>query len=68
LTYIVKRKFQGALGDDVDNAEMASLLQHIQTSTAGVVLTQTGLQDSLTVNHLVVRATNKIPVGTDKYK
>ena len=63
MTYIVKRKFRGALGDDVDNAEMASLLQHIQSSTAGYILNQ----DSLTLNNLVVRKTNKIPYGTDKY-
>ena len=64
MTYIVKRKFQGALGDDVDNAEMASLVQHIQESTGGLVLNY----DELTVNHLIVRKTMKIPVGTDKYK
>lgn len=64
MTYIIKRKFQGALGDNVDNAEMASLIQHIQTSTTGLVLNY----DELTVNHLVVRKTFKQPVGTDKYK
>ncbi len=64
MTYIVKRKFQGALGDDVDGSEMAALMQHIQTSTGGLVLNY----DELTVNHLIVRKTNKIPIGTDKYK
>lgn len=64
MTYIIKRKFRGALGDDVDNAGMTTLIQHIQGTTAGQVLDQ----DSLTVNHLIVRKTMKIPVGTDKYK
>ena len=63
MTYIIKRKFQGALGDDVDSSEMAALVQHIQTSTSGLVLDY----DSLTVNHLVVKKTMRIPVGTDKY-
>ena len=64
MTYIIKRKFQGALGDDVDSSDMASLVQHIQTSTTGLVLNS----DELTVNHLIVLKTSKQPVGTDKYK
>ena len=68
MTYIIKRKFQGLLGDDVDNSQMGSFIQHIQTSTEGLVLSGTSLMDSLTVNHLVVIKTNKIPFGTDKYK
>ena len=64
MTYIVKRKFRGILGDDVDNAEIASLLQHIQSTAPTLPLTF----DSLTLNNLVVRRTNKIPFGTDKYK
>ncbi len=63
MTYIVKRKFRGALGDDVDNAEMASLLQHIQSTAPTLPLSF----DDLTVNNLVVKKTNKIPVGTNKY-
>ena len=64
MTYIIKRKLRATLGDDVDSSDMASLVQHIQTSTTGQILDQ----DTLTVNHLVVRKTMKIPVGTDKYK
>ena len=64
MSYIVKRKFQGALGDNVDNAQMSSLLQHIQTSTGGIV----GTYDELIVNHLVVKKTLKIPFGVDKYR
>ncbi len=66
MTYIIKRKFRGLFGDDVDNSQLASLTQHIQTSTDGLVLSQS-LFDTLTVNHLIVIRTNKIPVGTDKY-
>ena len=68
MTYVIKRKFQGLLGDDVDNSQMASFVQHVQTSTEGLVLSGTSLMDSLTVNHLVVKRTLKIPAGTDKYK
>lgn len=65
---MIKRKFQGLLGDDVDNSQLGSFVQHVQTSTEGLVLTGTSLMDTLTVNHLVVKKTMKIPVGTDKYK
>ncbi len=68
MTYVIKRKFQGLLGDDVDNSQLGSFVQHVQTSTEGLVLTGTSLMDTLTVNHLVVKKTMKIPVGTDKYK
>lgn len=68
MTYVIKRKFRGLLGDDVDNSQMASFIQHVQTSTAGVTIAVPSLLDSLTVNHLVVQKTMKIPVGTDKYK
>ena len=68
MTYVIKRKFQGLLGDDVDNSQLSSFIQHTQTSTEGLVLSGTSLMDTLTVNHLVVRKTMKIPVGTDKYK
>ncbi len=64
MTYIIKRKFQGALGDNVDSAGMSSLIQHIQTSTGGLVLDY----DTLTVNHIIVERTTRISVGTDKYK
>lgn len=64
MTYIIKRKFQGALGDDTDNQDMANLVQHIQSNPVSQVLSY----DTLIVNHLVVKKTVKIPVGTDKYK
>lgn len=67
MTYVIKRKFQGALGDDVESSDMASLVQHIQISTEGIG----GLflnYDTLTLNHLVVKTTNRIPCGTDRYK
>ena len=63
MTYIIKRKLQGVLGDDVDTNEMAALIQHTQDSAVEYIINQ----DSLTVNNLVVKKTNKIPVGTDKY-
>ncbi len=63
MTYIIKRKLQGVLGDDVDTNEMSALLQHTQDSAVEYIVNQ----DSLTVNNLVVKKTNKIPVGTDKY-
>ena len=62
--YVIKRKLRGALGDDADNQDMASLIQHIQTNPVASVQSQ----DTLIVNHLIVRKTLKIPVGTDKYK
>ena len=65
---MIKRKFRGLLGDDVDNSQMTSFIQQVQTSGAGIVQTLPSLMDSLTVNHLVVKKTMKIPVGTDKYK
>lgn len=68
MSYVIKRKFRGLLGDDVDNTEMAAFVQHVQTSTTGVTVSVPSLMDSLTVNHLVVNTTMKIPVGTDKYK
>ena len=68
MTYIIKRKFRGLLGDDVDNSQITSFVQQIQTSTEGLVLSGTSLMDTLTVNHLVVNKTLKIPFGTDKYK
>ena len=61
--YVIKRKFRGLLGDDVDNSQMASFIQQVQVSTAGVVLEY----DNLTINRLVVIKSNRIPVGTDKY-
>ena len=67
MSYIIKRKFQGLLGDEVDNSQLSTFVQHIQTSTDGLVLSGTSLMDNLTVNHLVVVKTNKIPKGTDKY-
>ena len=60
MTYVIKRKFQGLLGDDVDNSQMAPFIQ--------LPVTIPSQMDSLTVNHLVVKQTLKIPVGTDKYK
>lgn len=68
MTYIIKRKFRGLLGDDVDNSQLSSFVQHVQTSTEGITFGGTSQMDTLTVNHLVVRKTMKIPVGTDKYK
>ena len=68
MTYIIKRKFRGLLGDDVDNSQMATFIQHVQDSTAGIVQTLPSLMDNLTVNHLVVKKTMRIPFGTDKYK
>ena len=68
MSYVIKRKFQGLLGDDVDNSQMGTFVQHIQTSTEGIVLSGTSLMDTLTVNHLVVKKTLKIPAGTDKYR
>lgn len=67
MTYIIKRKLRGLLGDDVDNSDMTSFIQHIQTSTTGVTQTLPSLMDSLTVNHLVVNKTMRIPFGTKKY-
>jgi len=68
MTYIIKRKFQSLLGNDVDNSDMTTFVQHVQDSSAGIVQTLPSLMDNLTVNHLVVKKTLKIPVGTDKYK
>lgn len=68
MPYIIKRKFQGLLGDDVDNSQMSALVQHIQTSTEGLTLPQASLMDTLIVNHLVVKRTLKIPARTDGYK
>ncbi|KKN62193.1 hypothetical protein LCGC14_0514720 [marine sediment metagenome] len=68
MTYVIKRKFRGLLGDDVDNSQMTSFIQHVQTSDAGVTQTLPSLMDSLTVNHLVVKRTLKIPARTDGYK
>ena len=63
MTYIIKRKLRGVLGDDVDTGEMGALIQHIQDNPVSSVLSQ----DTLIVNHLVVKKTFKQPVGTDKY-
>ena len=68
MSYVIKRKFRGLLGDDVDNSQMAAFIQQVQDSGAGIVQTLPSLMDSLTVNHLVVKRTLKIPIGTDKYK
>lgn len=63
MTYIVKRKFQGALGDNVDSQDMANILQHIQDNPVSPAT----FQDELTLNRLTVISRNKIPVGADKY-
>jgi len=68
LTYIIKRKFRGLFGDDVDNSQMASFIQHVQDSGAGLIVTLPSLMDNLTINHLVVRKTMKIPALTDGFK
>ena len=68
MTYVIKRKLRGLLGDEVDNSQLSTFIQHTQTSTGGLVLSGTSLMDSLTVNHLIVVKTLKKPVGTDKYK
>ena len=68
MSYVIKRKFRGLLGDDVDNSQMASFIQHVQTSTEGLTLSGTSQMDTLTVNHLVVKRTLKIPARTDGYK
>ena len=68
MTYIIKRKFRGLLGDDVDNSQMASFIQHVQDSGAGLIVTLPSLMDNLTINHLVVRKTMKIPALTDGFK
>lgn len=68
MSYIIKRKFRGLLGDDVDNSQMATFVQQVQTSGAGVTLSVPSLMDELTVNHLVVMKTLKIPAVTDGYK
>ena len=68
MTYVIKRKFQGLLGDEVDNSQMATFVQQVQTNvgeTTGGVISDL---DTLIVNHLVVKKTMRIPVGTDKYK
>ena len=67
MSYIIKRKFQGLLGE-VDNSDMAAFVQHVQTSTAGIILTGNSVIDTLTVNHLIVKRTLKIPARTDGYK
>ena len=67
MNYIIKRKLRGLFGDDVDNADMSALIQHVQDSDAGLVQTTPGLMDYLTVNHLIVMKTMKIPFGADKY-
>ena len=55
----------GAAGaPGISLADISNLIQHTQTSTAGLVLNY----DSLTVNHLIVRRTMRAPFGTDKYK
>lgn len=68
MSYVIKRKLRGLLGDDVDSSQMSTFIQHVQTSTEGLTLSGTSLMDSLTVNHLVVVKTLKIPALTDGYK
>ena len=68
MSYVIKRKFRGLLGDEVDNSQMATFVQHVQISTEGLVTSVPSLMDTLTVNHLVVKKTMRVPIGTDKYK
>ena len=63
MTYIVKRKLRGVLGDNVDSADMANLLQHTQSNPVN----PSTFQDELTLNRLRVKHRNGIPVGTDKF-
>ena len=63
MTYIIKRKLRSALGDKVNSSDMANLLQHTQANP----IVPSTFQDSLTLNNLVVKRTNRIPYGTDKY-
>ncbi len=64
MSYIIKRKFRGLLGDDVDNSLIAPFVQQVQTNTIELVLSV----DSLTVNNLDVKRTLKIPARTDGYR
>ena len=78
MSYVIKRKLRSAIGGgkasatgtkgSADVGGLTTLIQHIQTSTEGIVTTLPGLMDSLTVNHLVVKKTLKIPALTDGYK
>lgn len=68
MSYVIKRKFRGLLGDEVDNSQLSSFIQHIQTSTEGLTLSGTSQMDTLTVNHLIVKRTLKIPARTGGYK
>jgi len=68
VSYIIKRKFRGLLGDDVDNSQIATFVQHIQSSGAGLTLPLTSTMDTLIVNHLIVKRTLKISARTDGYK
>ena len=73
MSYVIKRKLQSAIsggdsGVGTSTASLSTLIQHIQTSTAGLTVTTPSLLDTLTVNHLIVRRTLKIPARTDGYK
>ena len=63
MNYIIKRKFHWG---DKNRSQMAAFVEHITNNPPGP-LTDLEL-DTLTVNHLIVRKTNRIPFGTDKYK
>ena len=63
MTYVIKRKLRSALGDKVDNADLANLLQHTQSNPVNPAT----FQDELTLNRLTVKSRDKIPVGADKY-
>lgn len=83
MTYIIKRKLQSAVGGVGTTGDtgatgaagigggisgLSSLIQHIQISTEGLVLSGSNQMDTLIVNHLVVQRTLKIPARTDGYK
>ncbi len=59
------RKLQAGLSGNGDSYALQTASKHIASGTGGG--RAEGSFDSLTVNNLVVRKTNKIPVGTDKY-
>ena len=64
MTYIIKRKLRAALGDNVDNAEFASLLQHTQQNIVNVENTNPFQE---IVERLQVKTRFRKPYGTDKY-
>ena len=70
--FIVKRKLQSATssggGGDVDRLGMSIIQYPLSDIGSGEISSFGASFDSLTVNHLVVKSTLRMPYGTDKYK